>query len=121
LDDLRERWLNPPEWVREETLEFPGSVDGPWRRHIATANADGIGTVRYARLVPNGVEDAKLAKRTLTNLYNETPAGLRQAHGELDAAVAAAYRDAVGDPAWQPGIADDGVLALLLALQRRRE
>jgi len=23
LDDLRTRWLNPPEWTREEILEFP--------------------------------------------------------------------------------------------------
>jgi hypothetical protein len=29
LDELRSNWLNPPEWVREEVLEFPGSVDGP--------------------------------------------------------------------------------------------
>ena len=30
LDDLRNRWLNPPEWTKTEVLEFPGSVDGPW-------------------------------------------------------------------------------------------
>jgi hypothetical protein len=23
-----------PEWTRTETLEFPGSIDGPWRRYI---------------------------------------------------------------------------------------
>ncbi len=34
---------------------------------------------------------AKLAKRTLTNLYNERPAWLANAHAKLDAAVAAAY------------------------------
>jgi hypothetical protein len=34
LDRLRTNWLNPPEWTREEILEFPGSVDGPWGRFI---------------------------------------------------------------------------------------
>src|SRR5207248_1933979 len=27
LDHLRNNWLNPPEWTREEVLEFPGSKD----------------------------------------------------------------------------------------------
>jgi very-short-patch-repair endonuclease len=35
LDTLRTGWLNPPEWTRTEVLEFPGSVDGPWKRYIA--------------------------------------------------------------------------------------
>ena len=29
LNELRERWLNPPEWTETHTLEFPGSVTGP--------------------------------------------------------------------------------------------
>ena len=32
LNELRERWLNPPEWTVERILEFPGSADGPWSR-----------------------------------------------------------------------------------------
>jgi hypothetical protein len=46
LDALRSNWLNPPEWVRAEVLEFPGSVDGPWARYVHDANERGIGTVR---------------------------------------------------------------------------
>jgi hypothetical protein len=34
LNELRERWLNPPEWTETRTLEFPGSVTGPWSRYI---------------------------------------------------------------------------------------
>ena len=34
LDRLRNHWLNPPEWTRQEVLEFPGSVDGPWARYV---------------------------------------------------------------------------------------
>jgi len=37
LDDLRNRWLNPPEWTKTEVLEFPGSTDGPWGRYIDPA------------------------------------------------------------------------------------
>ena len=52
LNQLRERWLNPPEWTVERVLEFPGSVDGPWAKYVAAPNAEGIGTVRYPRLEP---------------------------------------------------------------------
>jgi hypothetical protein len=41
LDDLRTTWLNPPEWTRQEVLEFPGSVDGPWARYIDPATVSG--------------------------------------------------------------------------------
>jgi hypothetical protein len=109
LNDLRERWLNPPEWTETRVLEFPGTVGGPWDRYIdqgtvrevgrrcsdaggAAAPPYRIGTVRYPRLVPRDAEcAAKLKKRTLTNLYNERPAWLDLAHKKLDAAVAAAY------------------------------
>ena len=68
-------------------LEFPGSVDGPWKRYVHDANAKGIGTVRYPRLVAKDADSAaKLKKRTLTNLYNERPAWLANAHKRLDEA-----------------------------------
>ena len=95
LNELRERWLNPPEWTETRTLEFPGSADGPWARYVDAKTVDaktGIGTVRYPRLEPRDDDcAAKLKKRTLTNLYNERPAWLDLAHKKLDAAVAAAY------------------------------
>ena len=34
LDDLRMQWLNPPEWTREEIIEFPATVGGPWTEYI---------------------------------------------------------------------------------------
>src|SRR5439155_12144280 len=99
LNELRERWLNPPEWTETEYLEFPASVDGPWARYVECGDlsplspdatcrlgfgdespkqesADKsahskIGFARYPRLVPKDAEcAAKLKKRTLTNLYN---------------------------------------------------
>lgn len=116
LDQLRLRWLNPPEWTRTEVLEFPGSADGPWKRYIDPATVDerGIGTVRYPRLVPRDAECAKeLKKRTLTNLYNQRPTWLDLAHRKLDEAVFAAY-------GWDSAIGDDDLLAALLALNLER-
>jgi len=114
LDALRSRWLNPPEWTREEVLEFPGSVDGPWSRFVHGPDERGIGTVRYPVLKPrSGPIGKELADRTLTNLYNARPAWLDAAHRKLDAAVFAAY-------GWQPGMTDDEILAALLALNLQR-
>ncbi len=114
LDTLRNNWLNPPEWTREEVLEFPGSIAGPWARYVHEPNAQGLGTVRYPRWVPKDAECAKkLAKRTLTNLYNERPTWLDLIHKRLDAAVFAAY-------GWPANLSDDDLLAKLLALNLER-
>jgi len=114
LDELRSNWLNPPEWVREEVLEFPGSADGPWARYVCDPDARGIGTVRYPRLVPRDAEcAANLKARTLTSLYNQRPTWLALAHQKLDAAVFAAY-------GWDPSLSDDQLLESLLALNLER-
>lgn len=117
LNDLRQRWLNPPEWTQTRTLEFPGSLSGPWARYLDPKTVDpktGVGTVCYPRLEPRDPDcAAKLKKRTLTNLYNERPAWLDLAHKKLDAAVAAAY-------AWPPDLSDDQILENLLALNLAR-
>ena len=92
LVELRDRWLNPPEWA--EWIEEP--------------------VVGYpARPVPRGKKAAAaLRNRTLTNLYNARPQWLVNAHAQLDAAVAAAY-------GWPGDIADDAALRELLARNRR--
>jgi restriction-modification enzyme MmeI-like protein len=114
LNELRENWLNPPEWTTTRVLEFPGSVDGPWSRFVHEPDARGIGTVRYPRMEPRDEEcAAKLKKRTLTNLYNERPAWLAHAHAKLDSAVANAY----GFPA---DLSDEQILERLLALNLER-
>jgi type II restriction/modification system DNA methylase subunit YeeA len=114
LDRLRNNWLNPPEWVREEVLEFPGSVGGPWARYVHNANDQGVGVVRYPRRVPRDEDCARrLAKRTLTNLYNERPTWLQLAHQKLDEAVFAAYGLA-------PAASDETILAALLEMNQRR-
>jgi len=117
LNDLRERWLNPPEWTQTHTLEFLGSISGSWARYVDSKSLDaktGIGTVRYPCLEPRNADcAAKLKKRTLTNLYNERPVWLDLAHKKLDAAVAAAY-------GWPADLADEQILERLLALNLER-
>ncbi|MBW7864855.1 MAG: class I SAM-dependent DNA methyltransferase [Candidatus Hydrogenedentes bacterium] len=115
LNELRENWLNPPEWTRTEILAFPGTVGGPWHRYIdadtvTDRGAFQVGTVRYPRLVARDAECAvRLKDRTLTKLYNARPAWLAACHERLDAAVAAAY-------GWPANLADDAILERLLAL-----
>jgi len=101
LNDLRERWLNPPEWTRREPEVVPlGMATSPYPD----------------RVLPREGFEAQLAQRTLTRLYNERPAWLAQAHATLDAAVAAAY----GWPDITPDSPDDDILRRLLALNRER-
>jgi hypothetical protein len=117
LNALRENWLNPPEWTREEIMEFPGTLGGPWDRYIdpATVTDRGgfkVGTVRYPRLVARDAAcAARLKDRTLTKLYNTRPAWLAACHAKLDAAVAAAY-------GWPADLTDEAILERLLALNQ---
>ena len=117
LNELRENWLNPPEWTREEVMEFPGTVGGPWDRFIdpatiADRGAFQVGTVRYPRLVARDAEcAARLKDRTLTKLYNVRPAWLATCHAKLDAAVAAAY-------GWPADLTEDAILERLLELNQ---
>ncbi len=114
LIELRERWLNPPEWTVQRILEFPGSLNGPWGRYVVNADKSGVGTVRYPRMEPRDADcAAKLKKRTLTNLYNERPAWLDLAHKKLDSAVAAAY-------GWPTDLTDEQILERLLAVNLQR-
>ena len=75
---------------------------------------EGIGTVRYPRLVSRDAACAEqLKKRTLTNLYNQRPTWLDLAHRKLDEAVFAAY-------GWPSSLTDDELLAKLLELNLKR-
>ncbi|MCC7327152.1 MAG: adenine methyltransferase, partial [Burkholderiales bacterium] len=68
------------------------------------------------RIVAKPGHEADLKKRTLTNLYNERPTWLVNAHVALDAAVARAY----GWDDYTPAMADDEILRRLLALNLER-
>ena len=119
LNGVRTRWLNPPEWTKEEILEFPGTVGGPWDRHIVPQTVEDrggfkIATVRYSRLIPRDDASAKqLQKRTLTNLYNQRPAWLDAVHKKLDAGVFAAY-------GWKDDLSNEEIVERLLVLNMER-
>jgi hypothetical protein len=66
------------------------------------------------RILPVDPKAAAILKtRTLTNLYNQRPAWLDNAHRDLDAAVAGAY-------GWPADISEEDALARLLALNLER-
>ena len=94
LVELRDRWLNPPEWVEWIDEPVPGYPKRPVPRDEAAAK--------------------ELKKRTLTNLYNARPQWLADAHAALDAAVAAAY-------GWDADISEENALERLLALNLQEE
>jgi type II restriction/modification system DNA methylase subunit YeeA len=93
LNELRENWLNPPDLVRREPEVVPGYPD---------------------RILPVSEKAAKeLKTRTLTNLYNQRPTWLDNAHRALDEAVAAAY-------GWPADLSEDEILKRLLDLNLAR-
>jgi len=101
LVTLRDAWLNPPEWTER----------------VPEVTPLGMSTSPYPdRIVARAGFEKELAKRTLTNLYNQRPTWLAQAHDAVDAAVAAAY----GWTDWTAAMPDDEILRRLLALNRER-
>lgn len=59
----------------------------------------------------------ELKERTLTDLYNQRPTWLQNAHATLDRAAWAAYGWDASDPAVEP---EDTILSRLLALNLER-
>jgi type II restriction/modification system DNA methylase subunit YeeA len=98
LNELRESWLNPADQVIRVPEVVPGYPE---------------------RILPKDEEAAKVLKtRTLTNLYNQRPTWLQNAHAALDEAVAGAY--GWGDD-WRAGVlTDDEILARLFKLNQER-
>jgi hypothetical protein len=105
LNDLRNNWLNPPEWTHSVKEITPlGMSASPYPDRIEPK--------------PGIREDdlKALQQRTLTKLYNLRPAWLTLAHQQLDEAVAAAY----GWADYSPAMADEEILKRLLALNLER-
>jgi hypothetical protein len=102
LNQLRENWLNPPEWTQRIPEVIPSGMD-------VSPYPD--------RIVPKNGHEKDLAGRTLTRLYNQRPAWLDAAHQALDAAVAAAY----GWTDYTADLPDEEILKRLLALNLARQ
>src|SRR3712207_8581472 len=67
---------------------------------------------------PEGADPATLKARTLTNLYNQRPAWLANAHARLDRAVWAAYGWEDPDPS---AVEEDAILARLRSEEHTSE
>jgi hypothetical protein len=94
LNEQRERWLNPPEWI--ELLA--AKIDAADTFEDVPKEARAL--VRQSAIMAAAAKDARLKKRTLTNLYNERPTWLKLAHERLDRAVLAAYAAIDPDGDW---------------------
>jgi hypothetical protein len=68
-----------------ETFPFPDPT--PEQRERVGEAARRLVELRDGWLNPPGLDPADLAKRTLTNLYNQRPTWLANAHADLDAAL----------------------------------
>jgi type II restriction/modification system DNA methylase subunit YeeA len=95
LNELRDSWLNPPEWIDRVPEVIAGYPD---------------------RIVAKPSHQADLEKRTMTDLYNARPTWLDNAHKALDVAVAQAY----GWTDYTPEMSDEEILRRLLDLNQRR-
>jgi hypothetical protein len=89
LDETRDRWLNPPEWL-DPIAAQTGAAD-----NFADLPTAARPLVRRSAILAASAKDAPLKNRTLTKLYNERPTWLRLAHEQLDLAAYAAT-DPVG-------------------------
>ena len=135
LNQLRENWLNPPEWVDAMPEVVPVAAAS---RHSVQADSYGGSNAVSAvtspqagqlfrapiaypnRIIPK-LEFAKAIKeRTLTNRYNNRHAREVQwpedAHRTLDLAVTHAY----GCDDYSPEMADEEILRWLLKLNLER-
>ena len=93
LNTLRENWLNPADLVKRVREVVAGYPD---------------------RILPISPDAEKTLKtRTLTNLYNQRPTWLTNAHTDLDAAVLDAY-------GWPADLTDEAILERLLELNLQR-
>ncbi len=100
-----------------ETFPFPWSpgqepTDDPRVAGVAAAARDLV-TLRDHWLNPPDALEAILRERTLTNLYNDRPTWLANAHRRLDDAVLDAY-------GWPRDLGDEEILGRLLALNLER-
>jgi hypothetical protein len=95
-----------------DTFAFPEPT--PAQHEAIGAAAAELNRLRENWLNPPGATATELKSQTLTNLYNQRPTWLINAHGKLDAAVFDAY-------GWPTDLADQDILARLLELNLSRE
>lgn len=111
---------NDPRYSSSRTFQTfpfpwpPGQEPGNDPRvEVIAAAARELVRKRDSWLYPPNASSAELKKRTLTNLYNENPTWLPDAHRALNEAVFAAY-------GWSNDVLDQELLTRLLKLNAER-
>ena len=94
LNEQRERWLNPPEWIEPIARAVDEDDD------FSDVPEEARELIRESAIMARAAKDPNLKKRTLTNVYNERPTWLRLAHERLDKAVLNAYATVDPDGDW---------------------
>ncbi len=107
-------WILDGANVHVSMMGFEGRDGSPSRPKIGALGEDALPILDgrlvseiHANLSADAKAASELKKRTLTNLYNQRPAWLANAHAALDAAVADAYGLA-------PDLGEPEILARLL-------
>jgi hypothetical protein len=95
LNERRERWLNPPEWIEPLAAQVDAADS------FSDVPPDARPLLRHSAIMALAAKDSRLKKRTLTNLYNERPTWLKLAHETLDRAVLACYAATDPEGGWQ--------------------
>ena len=95
---------------------FPLPVPTSDQQQTIAESAKRLNALREGWLNPSelSIGPSQLKKRTLTNLYNDSPTWLRHAHQRLDETVFVAYE-------WPPDLSDGEIISRLLALNLERD
>jgi hypothetical protein len=98
---------------------FPLPHASPEQQAAIAEAAEELNRLRQGWLNPpeDSIAPKELKKRTLTNLYNQRPTWLQNAHRKLDEAVFAAY----GWPEPPDKLSDSEIVTRLLQLNLQRE
>ncbi|MDK9702427.1 MAG: hypothetical protein OEL20_04755 [Sulfuritalea sp.] len=99
-----------------DTFPFPSGMEPNQPASGFAGNPFAMAIANAARDLIVKRDNALASGRSLTNLYNERPTWLADAHTRLDAVVAAAY----GWTDWGPGVPDEEILKRLLAENQQR-
>jgi hypothetical protein len=111
-------WIGEIQWMLNHGFHYRHDPVLPRptekQRLSISAAATRLVELRDMWLKQTGLASEEVARRTLTDLYNERPAWLDDAHATLDDEVLAAY-------GWPADLANREILARLLDLNLGRE
>lgn len=94
LNERRERWRDPPEWLNPIAARIDAADD------FGDVPADARPLIRQSAIMAAAAKDARLKKRTLTNLYSERPTRPTLDRETLDRAALSPYGPVDPEERW---------------------